>query len=799
MNKINGKLKVVLIVFGFLLMLQAVPMIQPMHVDAVTTHPGVNGAPPVIEVLEDATYYQTIGITEIVVAGITLPVPCISLITETGFNEELSLNGPVLDEILYPPDYVVSDSLVFEKVGLYVPVFLLEREQWYSHEINLRTSVSESLTFKIKGGFNFAKGPVSIGVSGSYETSTTATTASGWGLNFDDSFGKAESLTIYLYMEFLRVSGSVNYWDGSEIEYDAVILETIDFDDLQYATDALERPEIDASAMLDKDNDGPDYYTAMTDYREFTYKETKDVTWGLGFKLKLGPKVFNFACEGSFECSTETSMTINHRFESYWADDDYFNDSRLPESVNGFWINTGNFFSVNLKMDHALGCMPTTPDIDVPYSIDAGQSYEFSAQSIDPVGHDLYYTFYWGDGQKTVTDYVGSGERVSLSHTYAERGPATLIVVVRNYYGDTNEDIVFMDILALKPDTPAKPAGPASGIMDFAYNFDFVTNDDHNFDVRYEIDWGDGSVEMTGDYASGETVSISHTWTTGSVNGIIYSVKARAQNLGNGLWSDWSSSATIIIRRSIPNVPSIGGPDSLLVDTSGSFWARAYDPAGLQVRYTFHWSDGSSWTSAWVDSGTKVTKSHSFSSIGTKGFWVDVTNTHSMTSTADPMLFSVYNNAPNSPARPSGPTTGYTGSYYTFSFRTTDPEGHNVRYQISWGDGTTTTTGYYSSGSTVYRSHSWRTSVYGGMYYYVKVRAQDSLGAWSSWSSSKAILIKPSSSGGGPILMSANPLAGAQLDVGSVGISEQILPIIETVNSSGNTTSDLEALFPRIR
>lgn len=108
------------------------------------------------------------------------------------------------------------------------------------------------------------------------------------------------------------------------------------------------------------------------------------------------------------------------------------------------------------------------------------------------------------------------------------------------------------------------------------------------------------------------------------------------------------------------------------------------------------------------------------------------------------LTVNIVNRAPNTPSTPSGPTSGYTSTSYTYSTSTTDPDGDYVRYQFYWGDGYTTT-GWYPSGSTASASHRWSSS---GTYY-VKVRAQDYYGAWSSWSSSRVVSISSGGGGGG--------------------------------------------------
>ena len=66
---------------------------------------------------------------------------------------------------------------------------------------------------------------------------------------------------------------------------------------------------------------------------------------------------------------------------------------------------------------------------------------------------------------------------------------------------------------------------------------------------------------------------------------------------------------------------------------------------------------------------------------------------------------------PNTPATPTGPGTGYTGTSYAFSTSAIDPrDGNNVRFAFDWGDGTYTTTGYVPSNTTASASHVWTSA-----------------------------------------------------------------------------------------
>ena len=93
---------------------------------------------------------------------------------------------------------------------------------------------------------------------------------------------------------------------------------------------------------------------------------------------------------------------------------------------------------------------------------------------------------------------------------------------------------------------------------------------------------------------------------------------------------------------------------------------------------------------------------------------------------------------PEIPQRPNGPTDGVVSVNYMFSTNTTDPEGNQVSYIWSWGDGTSSEwLGPFDSGATVYAGHVWGEV---GTYN-VKVKAKDIHGKESDWSDSLTIHI----------------------------------------------------------
>jgi len=126
-------------------------------------------------------------------------------------------------------------------------------------------------------------------------------------------------------------------------------------------------------------------------------------------------------------------------------------------------------------------------------------------------------------------------------------------------------------------------------------------------------------------------------------------------------------------------------------------------------------------------------------------YYAEKTLSFSVPTIVEPYTSADVNHPSEMPSTPSGPTSGHMGTSYTYSTSTTDPDGDNVRYQFDWGDGSTTTTGWYASGATATASHYWSST---GTYC-VKARAQDVYGEHSNWSPYLSVSISSGGGGGG--------------------------------------------------
>ena len=95
--------------------------------------------------------------------------------------------------------------------------------------------------------------------------------------------------------------------------------------------------------------------------------------------------------------------------------------------------NGANFGSTNLNNP------PAKPTISGPSSGEAGKSYTYTAVTTDPDGDKVFYCFDWGDGDEFCTNLYASGQQVTASHTWSDKGDYTVTVKATDENGAESE------------------------------------------------------------------------------------------------------------------------------------------------------------------------------------------------------------------------------------------------------------------------------------------------------------------------------------------------------------------------
>ena len=255
------------------------------------------------------------------------------------------------------------------------------------------------------------------------------------------------------------------------------------------------------------------------------------------------------------------------------------------------------------------------PEISGPIGGYPGEEYEFTFLTEDPEGDEIWLFIDWGDG--TFEDWFGpyaSGQEVTVSHTYYAIGTFEIRAKSKDYWDDGRwSDPYPLKIGNLPPDVPIIN-GPTTGGVGTSYEFEVVSTDPDGDNVLYYMDWGDGTNSgWVGPNSSGETVTISHTWTSPGT----YYIKAKAKDvyLDESDWSDLFG-ITIYVNNP-PSTPTIDGPTGGSAGNSYDYTFTSTDPDGNKVSYYVEWGDttNTGWFGPFA-SGTPQTKSHTWTEEG---------------------------------------------------------------------------------------------------------------------------------------------------------------------------------------
>ena len=126
------------------------------------------------------------------------------------------------------------------------------------------------------------------------------------------------------------------------------------------------------------------------------------------------------------------------------------------------------------------------------------------SESYDPDGTIIHYDWSFGDGT------TGLGEKVT--HKYTREGSFVVELTIMDNHGAIDKDkiITFFKVPNSPPSIPLV-SGP-SCYTGTNYSYAFGSTDPNKDDIKYIIDWSDGSTDETGLLPSGIIFSMLHSW-----------------------------------------------------------------------------------------------------------------------------------------------------------------------------------------------------------------------------------------------------------------------------------------------
>ncbi len=141
-----------------------------------------------------------------------------------------------------------------------------------------------------------------------------------------------------------------------------------------------------------------------------------------------------------------------------------------------------------------------------PYIGFINEEIEFNGSlSYDPDGHIVKYEWLFGDGT------TGNGE--ITTHVYTNPGDykVELKVTDNDDASNTSETIA---VIVIPNRAPSEPVfiGPNEGKININYSFSVSSTDDDLDNIKYTINWGDGSVSESDYILSGVQFNTYHIW-----------------------------------------------------------------------------------------------------------------------------------------------------------------------------------------------------------------------------------------------------------------------------------------------
>ena len=90
-----------------------------------------------------------------------------------------------------------------------------------------------------------------------------------------------------------------------------------------------------------------------------------------------------------------------------------------------------------------IGDAPGAPTIDGPTNGNAGTSYTFTFNAVDPDGDDVKYHIDWGDGTTDSTGFEQSGVDIPFAHTWTSEATYTITAKAEDIYGKIGPEATF--------------------------------------------------------------------------------------------------------------------------------------------------------------------------------------------------------------------------------------------------------------------------------------------------------------------------------------------------------------------
>ncbi len=258
------------------------------------------------------------------------------------------------------------------------------------------------------------------------------------------------------------------------------------------------------------------------------------------------------------------------------------------------------------------GNQQNPPIISGPMEGEPGFEYDFTFVTNDPEGDDIQLYIDWDDGTfEEYDEWYESGEEVVFSHIWDDDDKYEIRAESKDIWHDSISSIYVVKI-GNQPPEPPTIGGQRYGDPQQQLTYTFVAGDEEEDDVKYFIDWDDGTTDETNYVQSNTSVQLSHSWETEDD----YNITAKAYDI-HGKPGDLSV-YHVRIGDQPPNMPKIYGAVQGTPGIEYEYGFISFDPENDNITYDIDWGDGNIETDIGpFPSGEIFPRSHSWNETGT--------------------------------------------------------------------------------------------------------------------------------------------------------------------------------------
>jgi hypothetical protein len=456
-------------------------------------------------------------------------------------------------------------------------------------------------------------------------------------------------------------------------------------------------------------------------------------------EIGVGPLSFTVHVENS------EGTNIENAYVCLWKDDEVyltnytdssgnitFNPSPSSEGIMNVTVTIQDYIPYEGNVTVISNQPPNEPNSPNPengatdVSINSILSWNCSDPDEDPITYDVYF------GTNSPPSLVSSNQ---TSKSYY---PGTLDFGTIYYWkiiawddSDTFNQSPIWSFTTIDNDPPNTPSSPepydGETNVDINSDLSWTGGDPNGDDVTYDVYFGTSSPPPLVSPDQSDT-----TYDPGTMNYLTtyyWQIEAEDEYGFTTLGPEWSFTTEDEPENYQPEFDDedpFNGATNVPISTS-ILSVYISDREGD----SFEWSvvtipDIGSISKASEYNGTKECSISGLSPDTTYIWYVNATDVGSGETTSEMYQFYTenQNNPPNKPTI-TGASYGKTGTSYTYSVLSIDPEDDEVSYFIDWGDDTNTSwIGPFDSGETINKSHTWINE---GSYI-IKVKAKDIYG-----------------------------------------------------------------------